>query len=61
MKYDWKIPLNTLTVKEEFIQNLSPFANLWMKFVITGNFHLVKLSRYLKMEVLNAAAFLEKL
>ena len=30
-------------------------------YVITGDSHLLKLSRYLNIEVLNAAAFLEKL
>ena len=30
-------------------------------YVITGDFHLLKLSRYLNIEVLNAAEFLEKL
>ena len=30
-------------------------------YIITGDFHLLKLSRYLNIEVLNAAAFLEKL
>jgi putative PIN family toxin of toxin-antitoxin system len=29
-------------------------------YVISGDFHLLKLSRYLNIEVLNAAAFLEK-
>ena len=30
-------------------------------YVISGDFHLLKLSRYLNIEVLNAAAFLERL
>jgi predicted nucleic acid-binding protein len=29
-------------------------------YIITGDFHLLKLSRYLNIEVLNVAAFLEK-
>ena len=30
-------------------------------YVITGDFHLLKLSRYRNIEVVNAVAFLEKL
>jgi putative PIN family toxin of toxin-antitoxin system len=30
-------------------------------YVISGDFHLLKLSKYLNIEVLNAASFLEKL
>ena len=30
-------------------------------YIITGDFHLLKLNRYLDIEVLNAAAFLERL
>jgi putative PIN family toxin of toxin-antitoxin system len=29
-------------------------------YIITGDFHLLKLNRYLDIEVLNAVAFLEK-
>jgi predicted nucleic acid-binding protein len=36
-------------------------AEAGANYIITGDIHLLKLSRYRNIEVLNAAAFLERL